>query len=320
MADDVLEQTPADLGDQTSVEMPSGIVMTGAGAHDVESVEAIETPPSQPVAEGAKPSRGQKRFAQLTHEREEATRRAEAAEAELRTLKAQQISAPSAQPPAERVQPPATTQPAAAQPTRPKPLESDIGTKYKTLSEYFEDLGSWQFEQREAALFQTFDARLQAGIEADRASRTRIDHAQSVFTAGRAAYPDFDTTLATVDDIILSPSHQDAILKMPNAERLLYALAKDRETLQAVAKETDPVMLGVRLATLNVSDIPRTEAVAQRPASTPAAVRTTNAPAPPQPVGGGSRTARTSSADIANSGGSYEAFSSAFNAEHGWKH
>jgi hypothetical protein len=317
MTDDI-EQGPADLGTQTSVEMPNGVVLTGVGEHDVEAAQDTfeqrqdELHPPPPTREPRQP-RGQKRFDQLTAEREAANRRAEAAEQRTRELEARLAQPPAAQPSAE----PAARPPAVQQPTRPKPLESDIGTKYKTLSEYFEDLGSWQYEQREAALFQTFDARLQAGIEADRASRTRTDHAQSVFTAGRAAFSDFDATLATVNDIILSPSHQDAILKMPNAERIMYALAKDREALQAVAKESDPVMLGVRLATLNVSDIPRTEAVAPRPASTPVAVRQSTAPAPPQPVGGGSRTAQASSAEIANSGGSYEQFKQRRNAERG---
>ena len=130
------------------------------------------------------------------------------------------------------------------------------------------------------------------------------------FTRGRAQFGDFDAVLKTADAIQIPPSHQEAILSLPNAEHVMYALAKDHAKLNAILAIQNPVLLGVQLASV----IPRTEAVALSPASTPVAVRTTNAPAPPQPVGAGSRTAQPSLEELAASG-NYEAYKARREAE-----
>jgi len=296
---------------QVSITMPNGVVGTGVGG-DVEALtEAVEQRHEERTGEAAeavatdaqgktvestpKQTRGEKRFAELTREREDANRRAEAAERERDELRAK-INPP----PTEKIE---AAKPAVAE-TRPKPQESDIGVKYQSLSDYFEDLSDWKSEQRETKLRAEFDARLKNGIEADRASRNRASTFEQAITRGRAAYTDFDATLDTAKNVLIPPMQQDAIMRVAKPEDIMYALAKDHAKLTAFVSITDPIQLGMDFAKL----IPVAEAVAL-PASTPAPVRTTNAPAPLQPVGAGSRTARPSLNELANS--NYDAYKAA---------
>ncbi len=310
------EVNPAE---QTSVVMPNGVTLTGVGGdidaiqesaeqrHQERTGQAVESTitdakgeivPETPKRERA--PRGQKRFDQLTSEREAETARANAAEARARDLEAK-LNAPK-----PTTEPAPAAQPTAeAKPTRPEPQESDIGVKYQSLSEYIRDLNAWGIEQNNAQLRAEFDARLKEGIEADRASRTLATTVNQAFTRGREQYPDFDAALKTVETISIPKALGDAIIALPNAEHVMYALAKDHTRLQKILAIHDPVLAGIEIAQV----MPRPAAVAQTPASTPVAVRTTNAPAPPQPVGAGSRTAQPSLEELAASGnyGAYKA-------------
>src|SRR6516225_5661922 len=92
---------PLTLTDQASIELPNGIIVTGAGEQDTEAIqEQIEERhealnPDQAPQEPAQPrqTRGQKRFGELTREREDAVRRAEAAEQRAKELEAR-LNAP----------------------------------------------------------------------------------------------------------------------------------------------------------------------------------------------------------------------------------
>lgn len=309
------ESATVDPNAQTSIEMPNGVTLTGIGG-DTDAMriqfeeraeeQAPEVPEavsakSQAAVEGHK-TRGQKRFDKLTAEAGEATRRAEAAEARAKELEAKLAaptvaSQPSAQPAREK------PKPVVAQPTRPEPIENEVGTKYATYSAFVKDLAAWTVEQERTKLFSDFDARSTARIEADRASRTFSDHANAVFAKGREVYADFDAVLKA-NTRLVSPAHQRAILAVPNPEHVLYVLAKDDAKLEKIGNITDPVQLGIELALL----MPR-ESVAP-PASTAPVVRTTNVPAPIQPVGAGTRTTSPTIEELANKG-EYEAYKAA---------
>ncbi len=315
MADPVLDPSA-----QSSVEMPNGVTLTGIGGdnealqeqfeerHEQRTGEAVESTVAdaqgEPVTPEARQPRGKKRFEKLTYERDQEKARADAAEAKARDLEAK-LKAPVV----PSSTPHAPTPSATEQPTRPKPTEAEIGVKYQSLSDYIEDLSDWKLEQREAKLRADFDARLDQRIEADRTSRTRATVVNDVFTRGRAQFSDFDAVLKTADHITFTPQQRDAMLAMPNPEHVMYALAKDHAKLTQILAIQNPVQLGVALAQL----IPHTEAVAPL-ASTPVSVRTTNAPAPPQPVGAGSRTAQPSLNELANAG-NYEAYKARRDAE-----
>ncbi len=308
--------TSVDPSAQQSIEMPNGIVLTGVGG-DVDAIrdtleerhEEQHSPATKasPIAattdpEPPKKTRGQKRFDELTAAVGDEKRRADAAEAKLKELEAK---APAAVVAAPVVTAPAILVPAA----RTKPTEDMVGSKYQTYSDFVEDLADWKAEQREVKLRADLDAQSTQRIEADRASRTRMDFVNTtVFPAGRAAYPDFDAVLSSNTTMTPGIVHE-AILKLPNPEHALYVLAKDQAKLDSIiALATDPLKLGIAIAQL----MPR-ESVAS-PASTAPVVRTTNAPAPIQPVGAGTRTTSPTIEELAQKG-DYEAYKAARKAQ-----
>ncbi len=311
-------ETSVDPTAQTSIEMPNGVTFTGMGG-DVDAIReqfeerqdekhpaAPETPAAQTAGPVARQSRGRKRFDQLTAEREAETTRADAAEARAKEFEAR-LNAP-----AQAAQPAApipVTPPAEIAPTRTKPTEDMVGSKYQTYSDFVEDLADWKAEQREVKLIQALDARSTQRIEADRATRTRADFVNNtVFPNGRAAYPDFNAVLASNKTMTPFIVHE-AILRLPNPEHALYALAKDQTKLsEIIALADDPLKLGIAVAQF----MPR-ESVAP-PASTAPVVRTTNATAPIQPVGAGTRTTSPTLEELAKDG-DYEAYKSARNAQ-----
>lgn len=240
-----------------------------------------------------KPTRGQKRFAQLTAAREEQERlrmqaesRASELERRLAAMESQRSSAPAVAPPSQPVSVPATRQ---------KPVEDEIGTKYQTYADFAEDLADWKVEQRLAAL--NFDALVRSGIEADRASRSRQEYVQSFLTRAKAAYPDFDAVLQNAHTVEFPDL--SVLVNAPNAEHLVYALAKDPVLAQQIATERDPVRLGYLMASVQPPQM------TPPPASSPAPVAST-APAPYQPVGSGSKTTTPSLDELANSGDDYD--------------
>jgi hypothetical protein len=312
--------------EQHDIELPNGVVVSGMGG-DVDALrEAFEErheertgetpepePEPEPTPDEPKPAavaktvetpkvdkrtRGQKRFDELTLKAEDAARRADAAEAKAKELEAKLAAAPVVEP-----KPPVPTR-EETQPIvtagRPKPTEAEVGAKYQTYADFIEDLADWKAEQRISAAQKDLDARTTARIEAERASRSRTDRASEAMTRGRTVYPDFDAVLGTVNDILIPPDYQQAILSVESPEHVMYALAKDRTKLQTILKIQSGVQLGLALAKLVPS------AAVASPASTAPVVRTTNAPAPVQPVGASARTTSPTSAELADHGDDFD--------------
>ncbi len=118
--------------------------------------------------------------------------------------------------------------------------------------------------------------------------------------SGRTVYPDFDAVLESVSDILIPPAYQAALVSVPEPEHAMHALAKDRSKLQEFITLRDGVSVGLFLAKLVPS------AAVASPASTAPVVRTTNAPAPVQPVGASTRTTSTNSAELADHGDDFD--------------
>ena len=100
-------------------------------------------------------------------------------------------------------------------------------------------------------------------------------------------------------DVQFSPGHQMAILHVPNAEHVIYALAKDEALARRIAAIDNPVLLGMALAEFQPSRV-----------ATPASTQmgsSSKAPAPYQPVGSGTKTASPALEDLAASG-DYESY------------
>ncbi len=227
--------------------------------------------PAQP-----KQTRGQRRFDELTREREEARREAADAKRERDELRAR-LSAP-----AEQRQPEPPSRPSAVPPAadaRSKPIEDEIGTKYQSYADFAEDLADWKVEQRLGAF--DIDARVRQGIEADRETRHFADTVSGVFTKARQSYPDFDAVIAQGpgSQIDFGKQRRDWLVSRPDADHVLYAIARDGAFASRLASMTD-IDFGIAVSQLSQA--------AASPASAP---RESSVPAPYSPVGSGSRTA-----------------------------
>lgn len=297
-----------------------GRILTGVGATPDQLETVMERhlpPPDEPAAEPEQPAhgqpvpqpptktRGQRRFDELTREREDARREAAAAARERDELRArlEALSRPSPIPAAAPVPaPPTSAQPPQPVATRPKPTVDQIGTRYPQYEDFLEDLADWKAEQRLAAL--NLDQRVAAGIEADRASRTFVESVDTVKTRGRQAYADFDAVLASGpgSQVLLGRDQAQAnarvrkLTTLPNSEHVMYAIGKDASVAQRIAA-MDDVDFGILLAQMAPSG-----QVAAPPAST-APPGSAVVPAPYQPVGAGRQTTAVPSSELTRKAG-----------------
>jgi len=290
-----------------SVEDDNGRVLSGVGV-DAESLRETmdrhapaETPAKSADAPAAdttaqpdepKPSRGRRRIDDLTREREDEKRRADAAERERDDLKAKLAAAPA--PRSEPQHPPVAAPVAQPAATRTKPTEDQVGTKYQTYADFVEDLSDWKAEQRIVAL--DFDARIRTSIEADRASRSHSAKVDEVLARGRKTYADFDAVLQAPHMIAGNwPGEKiQVIASLDQPEAIQYALAKDPVLAESLRTEPNLAKFGIRLAQL------MTAAPVASPAST--GLTSSVLPQPYQPVGSGSKTTVTPSAELAKKG------------------
>lgn len=304
---DVTSPTP-DV--QHEVELPNGVIAAGMGGNVDAIAEQLEqrheerqpaaaTPQTQVTDQLEKPqTRGQKRFTQLAAERDTANSRADALERELNALKARQAAPQST----AQVTQPARDVPKSAefQPTRPKPKFEEFQNNADAYGDFHEALADWAAEQRIARTAPQFDARVHAALEADRASRAYDQHVAAILERGTKAYPDFEA-MRVKANVQLPPGMIPDILRLPNAEHVIYALSTQPDLVKEFWAIPDALSLGARCAQLS----PRPAAVV--PASTAPAVQTTSAPAPIQPVEASTtRTASTPLHELANHGDDYD--------------
>lgn len=267
------------------------------------SAEAAQPAPSSSGDRDAKgqfvkPTRGQKRFDQLTGEREAERRAREAAERERDTLKAELEAArrpvePPKAPPAEE---PAT--PAKFGQTFEQYLQAHPSAEYE---DYIDERA--RFIAREEAKTLDIDARVEQRLEAARASRSFEEQVVRVRTEALKVYPDFEQVITTGPgaNISLGPTPQQAdariklILGLPEAATIEYAIAKDGDLAQRLARMSD-VEFGITIARL----APGTGVAS--PAST-LSREVRPVPAPYQPVGSGSVTTSPPSSELTKRAG-----------------
>jgi hypothetical protein len=292
-----------DPHETVTVERADGRSLSGSGISE-DSLSAVvdKTPPVEPTPAPEPPqpeTKGFKRISKLTAEKEAALNQAQAAEALATELKNRLAILEARE--AERSQRQETPKP-PDQPeySRPKPVATEIGTKYPDYESFVEDLSDWKSEQREIKLKQEFQTALETRIEAERSSvKQRVD-AQSTLDRGRAAYPDFDAVVQGCT-VQFPEAMLQAIAKMPNAEHIEYMLGKDPAWAAEVAASPDGLSLGLKIA----ERVPPTGRVP--PASRPVVARTSQAPPPYEPVAGGSPTSAPPLADLADRG-DFEAY------------
>lgn len=306
-----------------------GRVLTGVGV----SVEQLEetmarhapessapaspevTPASGPAAAPAAEAsadvpktKGRARYSELTAERDTAKREREEAQRERDAIKAELEALKSRPAPEPAPAPPASTAVSAADPADEFefPSYEEALAKYPTL-----DWNQWDRERLKAfAQWNTahvtrqlnLDARISSSIEAVQASRQAADRLASIRTRGKAAYPDFDAVLQAphVAQANWPLEKLQAIFELDTPEHVQYALAKDPALAERLRTEPNIVRFGMAIAQL----IPAASGAA--PAS-PGSTGSVIAPAPYQPVGSGSKTTVTPSAELAKKGFDFDA-------------
>jgi hypothetical protein len=293
----------------------SGRTLSGVGVTADQLTETMErrTPAVEeaapaatdaaPAAQTEKPqTRGQKRFSELTRAAKDAEARAATLEAELQTYKTQAPAAPAVASPLAPSSPSvpnggdsgrSTTAPTG----RAQPSEDEVGTKYKTYAEFVVDSARWVAEQSATDI----DARVRQSIEADRATRDFLAHAESTWAKGRKVYADFDAqrTNGPGSQVPMDHAKIQAILHHPQSEHVQYAIVKDGALAQRLAS-MGPIEFGLALATLS-------PIAAAAPLASTARLGSQTPPAPVQPVGSGSPTTAPSIVDLARQG-DYQAY------------
>lgn len=316
--------TTPDALEQVSAADADGRTLTGVGVapealqatidQATERAPQPETPPRDESGKFQKPTRGQKRFSQLTAAREqeaaraaEAIARAEAAERERDELKAR-LETPA--PPVTDVQaPPPAPAPERPQFTKPLPTLAEFAERPDAIEAHARAVAEWVLEKDKFERQDDLDARIGARLEADRASRAFLDRVRDVGARGKEAYPDFEAVIAKQTEPIFHPAQLQVIAEMDGSEHVQYALAKNLPEAKRIAR-LDPIRFGMEIAKLVPS------APVASPASTVRPVAQTNAPPPIQPVGSGTRTTSPSLAELAASG-NFEAYQAARRASGG---
>lgn len=288
-----------DPHETVSVEDAKGRILSGSGVAEEQLAEGLREP--APALEGQpenpKPvSRTQKRITQLTSKADQAEAARQAAEAKAAELANRIALLEAAE--LQRQQP--STQVEEPPNGRSKPTVAEVGTKYPDYESFVEDLADWKAEQKAAELQAQLEARFSERIEAERASRTQQTVADTVLSRGRAAYPDFDAVVGQCT-VPFPAEMLRAIVALPNAEHIEYALGKDPELAARIAAIPDGLSLGLALAQI------ANPGGRVTPASRPPAVRSSQAPPPFEPVGTGTSTTSPPLADLAASG-NFEAY------------
>jgi len=298
-----------------------GRVLSGVGAtterlaevmdrHAPDAPESSESAPlgtpASPTDEAPAPetsapveSRGRKRFADLTRERDEAKAAREAAERERDELKAR-LEQPAQTPAAPQTPPPAPSQP--AQFTFPD-YETFVANGNATAS--YDDwrraelyaFSEWKDQQT------NLDARIRQALESDRETRSFAEMVENTRKKGRETYKDFDTVLASGPGALipLGPTPAEAIqraqfvIRHPQSEHLQYAILRDGALARRL-QQMNAYDFGMTIAGL----APNGSGVSL---ASPAVTGSAPPPAPYQPVGGGGKTTASPSAELVKKAG-----------------
>lgn len=174
---------------------------------------------------------------------------------------------------------------AAPEPTRQKPSEDEVGTKYKKYEDFVEDLSDWKDEQREAKRAVAAQARQSQDNQA---------LVQQAFYKGHEAYaaklvefrkthPDYDALAKQHENTQMPPVAHAALLFHDNGPALVYYLFQHPDVLAEVHFVLDGKPLtheNVALATRWLTS--RTQAATTGSAAPASPV--TLGPRPPNPV------------------------------------
>lgn len=174
---------------------------------------------------------------------QELSARLKAVEAERDALKARPSPVPS---PATQAPPPASAAGSSAPPrservdpppTRAKPTEDDIGTKYASYGDYTEALADWVVEQREAKR----DAKQQQE-QHQKTYGDRLTVYQTNQQAAKAKYADYDAVLQAANQAV-QPTQVvlEAIFASDRNADIEYWLGTHLDDYRQIVAESQPI-------------------------------------------------------------------------------
>jgi hypothetical protein len=239
-----------------------------AGADDAPEAEATsETTQEQQEAKKKKLGGFQKTISRQSEEI-----------AELKRQLAAGVTTPAAAKPAEAASVPA----AAPEPVyaKPKPRLEDCDG----IEEFTEKLADWKHDERVWKTQQKTEAAKRA-----EAVRTLAGNWKAKTAEFKASHDDYDAVLAGVEDVTLSPAHQQIFLESDHGVALAYELAQDRETLQKIAAMT-PLQAAREIGKLEARYAAESSSADPAPNKE---IKVSAAPRPIRPVSGSSPAAGT---------------------------
>jgi hypothetical protein len=231
--------------------------------------EAVVEEQSEPEAESEAKQEGERkqnpklerRFSEITKQREEARKEAQR-EREARQALEARLAALESQ-----------NQPQKANPTDEKPQPSQFSDAF----EYAEALAEYTADKRIA------DMKRQEAEAKEAAERQKvIDQWASKVEKAKSSLPDFDDIVAS-SDVVVNDDIRDAILESDVGPQILYHLAENDEVAKKIAGLSPKQAL---------REIGKLEArfEAKPEAEKPAPIVKSKAPAPIQPIRGGKNT------------------------------
>jgi hypothetical protein len=236
-------------------------------AENQAAAEAQKKQEEEDAAEEAKVKKKpwfQKRFDELTRQREEANRRADRIE---RMLEATLQRAQNA---AQQPQQQAQATPQQLPPTRPAPTREQYDFDE---DKYLDAVVEWKLEQRNARAEyetrqreqQSAQNNFQQGLESKR---------QAMIKTGTEKFPDFDAVIATANPEHFNLDLLVAVTETGTPAEIAYHLAKNPAEAERISK-MPPLRKAIELGKIEASI-----------SASAAAAKQTKAPPPPNPVGG----------------------------------
>lgn len=204
----------------------------------------------------------QKRFDKLTRQRVKAQQEADFWKAEALKMREQSQPNQENQKPQENMQKPSE---AAG-----KPNPDD----YAEVSDYYEALAEWKYEKKQAEAAEKSRVEKQ---KSDYNSQLSNFRAKSQELATKHA--DFNEVLEDIDDVVITPGLQAALLSSDNGPELLYELGKNRAEMERIN--------GLSYGKIE-RELGKFESRLAKPSEVKNETKTTQAPAPLKTVGSGS--------------------------------
>lgn len=149
---------------------------------------------------------------------------------------------------------------------------------YDSHEEYVEALTDWKYEQRE---IQKSAKQKEDQIKSD--YEKQVGSFQSKIAEFEKSAPDFKEVISDVDDVLMTPAVQEAILTSDLGPELIYELAKNRDEFERI-NSLSPFLAAREIGKFEAKLLKSSDSSKQTKE-----IKTTKASAPLKPVGSNSK-------------------------------